>query len=366
MSKHLAADRLSLRLLDRLGKSGNDFEEVAHGSNIGDLEDRRIGIFVDRDDEVRTLHAHEVLDRSRDSRGDVELRGHDLTRGAHLIFVGKPTRIDDGARSAQGAAQCIREGLEYFTELLLGTHAPAARNDDVGLAQIDARALGDLGLDELRLVGSERDLELDDASVGAAVEGLRGSGLHGRDDNIRFDADLCVQSAVEDAPLEDERAPFVGDIGAIAREAGVEPSGDARGDVPAARRIGEQDHVGARGLDGRSDRRIRALHAVVGQEFVVGDEDLAAALLRETIRKASNVLAEHEARDLAPGRGCDLLRVSGQLEAGLANLTTLNFCDDENAAHRVTPLRLCAGRMGPVRGKSPPRGRSEAREAPIP
>ena len=47
---------------------------------VGDLEDRRLGVLVDRDDGARALHADEVLDRAGDAERDVELRRDGLAR----------------------------------------------------------------------------------------------------------------------------------------------------------------------------------------------------------------------------------------------------------------------------------------------
>ena len=61
-------------------------------------------------------------------------------------------------------------------------------------------------------VGTERDIEIDDASLGAAGEGLGAPGLHGRDDDLRIDADVRVESATEDAAFEEECASFFSNI----------------------------------------------------------------------------------------------------------------------------------------------------------
>src|SRR6187549_1686268 len=52
---------------------GHDLEQVADNAVVGDLEDRGVGVFVDRDDRVRTLHADEMLDGARDAERHVEL-----------------------------------------------------------------------------------------------------------------------------------------------------------------------------------------------------------------------------------------------------------------------------------------------------
>src|ERR1044071_4505179 len=64
---------LSVELADGLGQHGNDLEQIAHHAVIRDLEDRRFGILVDRDDAARRRHSGKVLDRAGDPDGHVEL-----------------------------------------------------------------------------------------------------------------------------------------------------------------------------------------------------------------------------------------------------------------------------------------------------
>ena len=54
----------SLYLPDLFGEDGHRFKQLTDNSVIRDVEDRRLGIFVDRYDRSGILHAHEVLDRA--------------------------------------------------------------------------------------------------------------------------------------------------------------------------------------------------------------------------------------------------------------------------------------------------------------
>src|ERR1700758_207662 len=45
----------------------DDLKEIAHQAEIGNLEDRRLAVLVDRDDGACVLDAGEVLDRTGDS-----------------------------------------------------------------------------------------------------------------------------------------------------------------------------------------------------------------------------------------------------------------------------------------------------------
>src|SRR4051794_24329939 len=74
----------ALLRLDRLGELGDDLVEVADDPQVGELEDRGVGVFVDRDDVLRGLHADLVLDRARDAGREVELRRDRLAGLADL------------------------------------------------------------------------------------------------------------------------------------------------------------------------------------------------------------------------------------------------------------------------------------------
>src|SRR5690606_31071588 len=63
-------------------------EQIAHQADVGDLEDRRVGVLVDRHDGARVLDAGQVLDRTADADRHVQLRGDDLAGLADLHLVG--------------------------------------------------------------------------------------------------------------------------------------------------------------------------------------------------------------------------------------------------------------------------------------
>src|SRR5258706_4802019 len=93
---------------------GHDLEKIAHQTVIGNLEDRRLRILVDRDDHLAVLHARQVLDGTRDADRDIELGGDDLAGLADLVIVRHEPRVDRGARSANGRAELVAECLEHL------------------------------------------------------------------------------------------------------------------------------------------------------------------------------------------------------------------------------------------------------------
>ena len=81
-------------LADSADHLRHQFKQIANQAVIGDLEDRRIGILVDGDDDFRLLHPGKVLDGAGNTDGDVKLRGDDLAGLTDLIVIGHKAGID--------------------------------------------------------------------------------------------------------------------------------------------------------------------------------------------------------------------------------------------------------------------------------
>jgi len=60
-SHRLKGPSVAARLFDFLGKQRHDFLQVAYDTIIADLKDRRLGVFVYRDDDFGRAHAGLVL-----------------------------------------------------------------------------------------------------------------------------------------------------------------------------------------------------------------------------------------------------------------------------------------------------------------
>src|SRR3954447_7316792 len=147
--------------LHGLGELGHDLVEVADDPEVGELEDRGVGVLVDRHDVLRGLHPHLVLDRARDPRGQVQLRRDGLARLADLGRVGVPAGVDHGARGGDRAAHRTRELLERLEALGLA-EAATARDEDVGVLDVHVGAALLAALDHrgLEAVGRELDVHV--------------------------------------------------------------------------------------------------------------------------------------------------------------------------------------------------------------
>src|SRR5216684_7385287 len=85
----------ALLRLHGLGQLGHDLVQVADDAQIGELEDRRVRVLVDRDDVLGVLHADLVLDRAGDAGREVQLRRDGLARLPDLSSVRVPAGVDN-------------------------------------------------------------------------------------------------------------------------------------------------------------------------------------------------------------------------------------------------------------------------------
>src|SRR5688572_14491982 len=97
----------SYSFLQFIDKRGHKLEEIADDAEVGNLEDRGLLVLVDGDDYAAVLHAGEVLDRARDSHGDVEIGRDDLAGLPHLPVVRHETGVHRRSRSAHCRAQLV-------------------------------------------------------------------------------------------------------------------------------------------------------------------------------------------------------------------------------------------------------------------
>ena len=93
------------RLLQRRDQCGHDLEQIADDAVVGDLEDRGIGILVDRHNRFRALHADDVLDRAGNAERNIELRRDRLSGTANLTIHGQPAHVANRAGRRQLGAQ---------------------------------------------------------------------------------------------------------------------------------------------------------------------------------------------------------------------------------------------------------------------
>ena len=113
---NLSPNRLA-RGLQCLGQRRNGLKEVRDEAVIRDLEDRCLGVLVDRDDDLRVLHPREMLDRAGDADGDIDFGGDDLAGLADLIIIGDIARVDRRAAGADARAELVGERFDDRVEV---------------------------------------------------------------------------------------------------------------------------------------------------------------------------------------------------------------------------------------------------------
>ncbi|KQU08295.1 hypothetical protein ASG68_22105 [Rhizobium sp. Leaf453] len=102
--------------LERLLQFRQDVEEIADEAVVCDLEDRGFLVLVDGDDDLRVLHAGQMLDGAGDA--DVELRCHHLAGLADLPVVRRIAGIDGGTACTDGGAELVGDRQDDLLELL--------------------------------------------------------------------------------------------------------------------------------------------------------------------------------------------------------------------------------------------------------
>lgn len=84
----------SLLRLELLCQLRHFFKQVADKANICNLEDWRIGVLVDRGNDLAVLHTRQMLNGARDTGAKVELRRNVLASLADLQTVVGETAVD--------------------------------------------------------------------------------------------------------------------------------------------------------------------------------------------------------------------------------------------------------------------------------
>ena len=90
---------------ERLLEFRDDLEQIADKTEIGDLENRRFTVLVDRHDRAGVLDAGQVLDRAGDADRDIQCGRNDLAGLADLEIARYVAGVD-GNDMPIGRASC--------------------------------------------------------------------------------------------------------------------------------------------------------------------------------------------------------------------------------------------------------------------
>src|SRR4051812_41362142 len=271
---------LALLRLHRVGELGQDLVEVPDDAEVGELEDRRVRILVDRDDVLGVLHADLVLDGPRDAGRQVQLRRDRLAGLADLGGVGVPAGVDHRARGGNRAAQRLGERLAQLEAL--GLAEPAATgHEDLSVLDVHVGAALLAALDHHGLGRVILELDVDVDHLGRAVAALGDvERVQAADDDPRLAhvADVHDRRVLQDRPLGDQLAALGLDQGDLHRHAGAEARGQAGPDLEAEQAAAEQGVLEAVVLDDLGHHVDDRLGEALGG---LGAVDLRGAVLAE-------------------------------------------------------------------------------------
>src|SRR5580698_10006215 len=199
----------------------NYVEQIPDDGVVGNLKNRRFGIFVDRDDGARAFHPNDVLNRAADAEREIELGGNRLARRTDLAVHREPAGVADRARSSEIAAEGLRELLGQFDVFLL-LDAATYGDNDFSLREID----GLLGFFKyfLRLVANDAVCDFDihgfDGSCTCACFSLISAERSvlecDEPGSIGSEADVGSELALKHLAGEDELSAFAFEADAIA------------------------------------------------------------------------------------------------------------------------------------------------------
>jgi hypothetical protein len=132
--------RAAVRLFLREGRPHVQRDQATQ-SVVGNLEDRRLLVLVDGDDDLRVLHAGQMLDGAGNADRDIKLRRDHLAGLADLPVVRRITGIDGSARCADGSTELVGNRQDDLLELFRRAERPAAGDDDLRRGQF--RTIGE-------------------------------------------------------------------------------------------------------------------------------------------------------------------------------------------------------------------------------
>lgn len=132
------------RALDLFGELRYLLKQITNQTNIRYLEDGRIGVLVNSSNDLAVLHTSQMLDSSRDTNGQVQLRGNNLTSLTDLKTVISVATVNSSTRGTNSGAKSVSKREHYPVKLLLGLETTSTRNDLGSGSEIRAIRFGEV------------------------------------------------------------------------------------------------------------------------------------------------------------------------------------------------------------------------------
>jgi hypothetical protein len=146
-------------LAERIHQLRHHFEQIPDQPVIRHLEDRRIRILVDGDDDLRFLHPGQMLDGAGDADREVKLRRNDLAGLANLVVVRHKAGIDRSTGGTERRTELVGERFEQLVVVLATAQTTTTGDDDLGGTEFRTLGLGQFAVGQGGLggVGSRAD-----------------------------------------------------------------------------------------------------------------------------------------------------------------------------------------------------------------
>ena len=135
----------ALLFANLVGQLGQEFQDVGDNSDVGHTEDGSLGVLVDGDHEGIALDAGQMLERTADAAGHIDLGLDGFAGGAHLPGFLQPLGVDHRTRAAHRAAHRFGQFLGDGDVFLL-LDAASDGDQNVVLGDIDIAGFGGDGL----------------------------------------------------------------------------------------------------------------------------------------------------------------------------------------------------------------------------
>ena len=262
-------------LAERIHQLRHDFKQIPDQPVIRHLEDRCIGILVDRDNDLGFLHPGQMLDGAGDADREVKLRRDDLAGLADLVVIRDKTGVDRSSGCTERRTKLVGKRLEQGVVVLATAQTTTTGDDDLGGTEFWPFGFGQFAMGQGGLGGVGSRADAFDFCRISGVDRIKGGGADGDDLDAVGTLDGSQRITSVDRANEGIGGFNAGDFGDLPD---VEQGGDAGHDVFAEGGGRGEDVAVAGGVsDDQRGEVFRSLALVVGG---VGDFDEGHALQR--------------------------------------------------------------------------------------
>src|SRR5215212_3560817 len=289
----------SLYFLDLFGEHRYRFEQISDNAVVRDIEDGCLGIFVNRHDRPRVLHANQVLNRAGDSKRDVKLGRNCLTWRSDLAVNWEPLGVANGTRSSKISSQHLCQLLSQH-EIVFALDTAPDRDNYLCLREINSlfrfleRRLGN----HTHFANFNRYVLNRSTAAFCSLIGPVSSGLkrrkHGRL-SIRYN--VCIELAEKDSSCETNLPAVSFRADAIADERLAKTRRKLRSKVAHLVGVREENEVRIDLFDYLLHGVGVCVRSVVSEFWIRGADDFLHVVTGNLLRESRDIRTEdHRSR----------------------------------------------------------------------